>query len=63
MSDKTYVYNGEEFVLTGRSAEKSLPSGRTKTLHEIRPVSVKDTEDRQYNKWVNKDKDLLLVSE
>jgi hypothetical protein len=63
MSIQTYVYNGEEVVLTGRTAEKTLRSGRSKVLHEIRPLSVTDPENRQYNKWVIKDKDLLMVNE
>lgn len=51
MSSKTYVYEGKEVVLTGRTAEKTLRSERKKVLHEIRPSDV-DADNRMHNKWV-----------
>lgn len=47
----TYVFEGREWVLTGREATRRLPSGKDKKLIEIRPVTA-DPSDQQYNKWV-----------
>lgn len=61
MSVKTYVYNGKEVVLTGRTASKKTRSDKTKTLHEIRPANV-DVEQNMYNEWVEFD-DLYQIEE
>lgn len=57
----TYVYEAQEYVLTGRSAKRTLKSGKEIILNEIRPVSVKDAKDITYNKWAEMS-DLYVVS-
>ena len=52
MTNKTYVYEGKEHVLTGRTAEKTLRSKKTKKLHEIHPADV-DASNTEYNQWVS----------
>ncbi len=50
MSDEqTYVYDNIEVVMTGRTATKSLRSGRVETLYEISP---KLTVVGSWKKWV-----------
>lgn len=49
---KTYIFAEREYVLTGRAAKKKRASGTEKELFEIRPITINDPEDRQYNKWV-----------
>jgi hypothetical protein len=60
MTEKYYVYNETEVVLTGRTAEKPLPAltsrGKNKgveprmsVLHEITP---RDKESITWKKWV-----------
>ncbi len=60
MTEKYYVYNETEVVLTGRTAEKQLPAltargknketePRVQTLHEITP---RDKEGITWKKWV-----------
>lgn len=65
MSDPTYVYNGKEYRLTGRVAEKpSRASSRTnaKKNHyvEIQPIDS-DPENTQFNQWV-KQSDLYEIT-
>ena len=48
----TYIYGEREYVLTGREASKTKQSGREDVKVEIRPVDVRDPEDRSFNKWV-----------
>ncbi len=51
MSDeKTYVYENTEVVLTGRSASKTLRSGRVEKLYEITP---KHSTSGVWKKWVD----------
>ncbi len=57
----TYVYEGKEWVLTGREAHRSLISGKLKRLVEIRPMSV-DPSDKSYNRWVERE-ELYTVME
>lgn len=59
MSSKTYVYDGKEMVLTGRTAIKEMKSGNNKTLHEIRPAEA-DPDYKTLNKWVEM-KDLYEI--
>jgi hypothetical protein len=54
MTVKTYVYNGTEYEMTGRKAEKKLYSGKKRELFEIRPVGMDDTQTT-YNKWATMD--------
>jgi len=54
MSSKTYVYDGKEVVLTGRTAGKKMKSGKDKILHEIRPAEA-DPDFKSLNKWVQMD--------
>ena len=57
----TYVYDSQEYVLTGRSAKRTLKSGKDVTMHEIRPVTIKDPKDLSFNKWVEQT-ELYVVS-
>ena len=61
MTDKTYVYNGKEVVLTGRTATKELRSGRNRTLYEIRPLTA-TPEQKDFNEWVEME-DLFEIGE
>lgn len=61
MSNKTYVYDGKEFALTGRTANKKMPSGKIKTLYEIRPAEA-DPDYKTLNKWVTMD-ELYVIEE
>ena len=45
---KTYVYNGTEVKMTGRTAEKELRRG-VDTLYEVKPA---DMECGTWKKWV-----------
>lgn len=47
----TYVYEKKEWVLTGRSAKKTIRHGKVRVLVEIRPVNA-DSSDNTYNQWV-----------
>lgn len=55
--DQTYVFNGTEVVLTGRTAKREIKSSgrhsapRIDILHEIKPA---DAEDGSWKKWVRK---------
>lgn len=47
-----YIYEGREWVLTGRDAvKKSARTKKERRLVEIRPADV-DPIDTTYNKWV-----------
>ena len=51
-TDKTYVYNGTEVIMTGRTASKKIRGrgeGRLITLHEIKPSNE---DDGSWKKWV-----------
>lgn len=61
MAIKTYIYEGREHVLTGRTASKRLRSDKTKILHEIRPAEL-DITANENNQWVSMD-DLFIVEE
>jgi hypothetical protein len=50
----SYVYEGKEWVLTGREAHRTLPSGKIKKLIEIRPIDV-DPNEKLYNRWVERE--------
>jgi hypothetical protein len=54
MSVKTYVYEGKEVVMTGRTASKTLRSGKISIIYEIRPANV-PADQTMYNQWVAKD--------
>lgn len=54
-----FVYDGKEVILTGRTAKKSLKSGKEQILYEIKPH---DVVGKQYNKWVQM-KDLFEIIE
>ncbi len=47
--DKIYVHDGREVVLTGKSAEKKLRSGKTDTVVQIKAANP---EDGSFTKWV-----------
>lgn len=47
----TYVYEGQEYVLTGRSAVRKLRSSKELVVNEIRPIAAPKN-DNSYNKWV-----------
>jgi hypothetical protein len=55
MSKSTYIFESKEWVLTGRDAEKTLRSGKKRTVVEIKPVYVTDPDDNSQNKWVMMD--------
>ncbi len=59
---QTFIYDGREFVMTGREAIKKRMSGRERKLVEIRPITVRDPEDTTYNKWVQ-ESDLFHIGE
>jgi len=61
MSTSTYVYDGKEVVMTGRTAVKSMKSGNLKTLYEVRPVEA-EPDQKMYNQWVSMD-DLYVITE
>ena len=52
MTDKVYVYDGAEVVLTGRKAQKKLRSGKISEVVEIKPA---DAESASFKKWVRQD--------
>lgn len=43
--DKTYVYQGNEVVLTGRCATKQSHRGVAKTLYEIKLAKYRESDD------------------
>lgn len=49
MTDKAYVFNGTEVVLTGKIAKRTLRSGKETAVHEIRP---RLKENGTWTKWV-----------
>lgn len=55
----TFVFEGKEYVLTGREARRQLPSGKDRILIEIRPLRA-DPDDLTDNKWVER-KDLFVI--
>lgn len=55
----SYIYNEEEYSLTGRLASKWLKPGIKSILVEIAPVNSESIEGK---KWVNKD-DLHIVQQ
>lgn len=57
---KRYVYKGKEVVLTGRTASKSLRSGKEEILYETKPIDIADLSSTKYNEWV-KLKDLFEI--
>lgn len=57
----TYVYDGQEYVMTGRSAKRTLKTGKDIMMYEIRPVSIRDPKDLSFNKWVEQS-ELYVVS-
>lgn len=59
---QTFIFEGREYVLTGRVAMKKSERGRERELVEIRPVTVRDLEDKTYNKWVRR-AELFNISE
>lgn len=59
MTDKTFVYEGQEVVLTGRKAQKKTRSGKTDEVVEIRPS---DTTSAEFKKWV-RESDLFEIIE
>lgn len=54
----TFVYENNEVIKTGRSATKTLKSGKVDTLVEITP---KDNSIGIWKKWVRVD-DLFVVA-
>jgi hypothetical protein len=61
MTNKTYIYEGKEHVLTGRTATKRLRSDKIKILHEIRPADL-DSDKNEFNQWIEMD-DLFVVED
>lgn len=55
--NKTYVYDNVEVKLTGRKAQKTLPSGKSDVQLEITPVH---TISGSWKKWV-REKDLFEI--
>jgi hypothetical protein len=51
LKTKTFVFEGEEVVLTGRVAAKTLPSSKVKEIYEIEPKN-KVPYGNTRNKWV-----------
>jgi hypothetical protein len=51
---KTFVFDGREVKLTGRTAVQKKRSGKFVTVWEIIPVSVANTAPTQtsFNKWI-----------
>ena len=49
--DKTYVFAGDEVILTGRTAVKTLKSSREKIIYEIE-LKNKPQYTNEKNKWV-----------
>ena len=50
----TYVFEGREYVLTGRSAKRKTLTKKERILVEIKPASISD-ESTDYNKWVSEE--------
>jgi len=48
-TQKTYVYDGIEVVLTGRKAQKQL---RSKKTDEVVEIEQADKESASFKKWV-----------
>lgn len=70
MTDRSYIYENTEVVLTGRTAEKELATMRTMdyggrvvpkidVLHEVTPI---DKEVGSWKKWVRM-KDLYEIKQ
>ena len=49
MSEKSYVFENVEVVLTGRTAVRELRSGKSESLYEITP---KHSTTGVWKKWV-----------
>ncbi len=49
MTDKAYVFNGTEVVMTGKVAKKTTPRGKENLLYEIKP---RKSENGTWTKWV-----------
>lgn len=54
---KSYVYEDQEVIKTGRCASKQLASGKVDILYEITPNT---SLDNKWKKWV-RDVDLYLI--
>jgi hypothetical protein len=59
MNEQTYVYENVEVVKTGRTAKKTLNSGKVDILFEITP---KNTDIGAWKKWV-READLFEVQQ
>lgn len=64
MASSTYIYEGQEWVLTGRSARKKgrHETSRDRIMVEIRPVTA-DPDEKTFNKWVKMDELYHVMAE
>lgn len=63
MLEKTWVYDGREYKLTGRVASQEIRPGKVKILLEIMALSFAKNSPTNinYNKWVRQ-ADLFTIS-